>query len=139
MKASTLSVLLTGSNSIHMYAKKGRESCNLSVRFDKGDEAMICGFPQDWLIHNVNVDYYDYESPMGRDIELDFKDGEYPQFTTYISPDDEIDILRAAIRGIKRQAKDDMFKTHSTAEYRAECIAKLEKAIEALKLEAEVA
>lgn len=134
MKASTLSVLTNGSNSIHMWAKTGRHSMNVSVRFDQGVTATICGYPREAILWDYQVDQYDSESPTGREWMEEV--GELPlkeQF--YISEQDEIEICEAAIRGIQRQAKDKMFKNDATAEFRKECIEMLERKIGLLRNE----
>ena len=127
MRATTLSVLLDGSKSIMLGVKHEDEYVNLTLRFDKGEAALICGFPMEWGIHNITVDYYDHDSPMGLDFEHMHEEDR--PFKVYVSADDEIKILRAGIRGIERQAKDPMFRDSATTKFRQECIMKIRKAI----------
>jgi hypothetical protein len=63
IKAQTLSVILPDSNSVHCYLEIDGESCNVTLRFDCGDKATVCGYPMSWGVHDVNVDYYNPESP----------------------------------------------------------------------------
>jgi hypothetical protein len=141
--ADTLSVLTEGSTSIHCYLRIGAQqddmenSCNLSVRFDQGDAATICGYPQPWIVHDVPIDQFDSASIRGEEYMLDFLDlddlREQTPFTQYVSRETEIKLLNAVIKGIKRQAANDMFKDHASDQYRAECIGKLKLAIKRLK------
>ncbi len=125
MKASTLSVLLQGSKSVHVWAKTGRHSMNLSVRFDQGPAATICGYPQNAVIWDYQVEQFNSDSPTGREYLDDC--GELPKGQFYVSEEFEIEILKAVIRGIKRQATDPMFKDSATAEFREECIQDCER------------
>lgn len=133
MKAQTLSVLLDGSSSIHMYiAADAENTTNVSVRFDQGDAATICGFPQAWLMHDQKVDEYDPSSPIGAEYIEEYGYSAHDQFEAYVSAECEIEILKAAIAGIRRQARDPMFKDRVTKAYRDACIAKCKLKIEAL-------
>lgn len=136
----TMSVLLTNDKSVSCSIKIGKRIkndgsnyANLSVRFDQGPIATICGYPHAWLLHDQNVDYYDYDSPFGREVYLDFEDGAYEgRFSHYISPECEIEFLKGVLKGIQRQAKDPMFQDRCSREYRNKCISMIEAKIEEL-------
>lgn len=125
-----MSVLLTGSDSVSAYLRLGRQRedmenyANVRVRFDQGDAATVCGYPMAWGVWDVNVDYYDYDSPTYAEME------EKPEF--YVDEEIEIKLLKACIRGIRRQCKDPMFIDSCSAEYREHCILKIKKRIEQL-------
>lgn len=131
-QASTLSVLLEGSKSIHMWVKVGKETCNVSVRFDQGDAATICGYPQQWILHDYHIEEFNSDSMLGKeyveDIGYELEPGQ-----VYIDEAIEIKILEAAIRGIRKQAKDPMFKDHATKEFRLKCIEACKRKIKALE------
>ena len=103
IKASTMSVIMSDSTTVHCYLSVAGEDCNVTLRFDRGNKAVICGYPQTWDIHDVNVDLYDSESPTGADLyECDaIEDGR-----VYVSADDEAVILRKLKRSIEKQFND---------------------------------
>lgn len=68
IKASTLSVIHAGAPSVLCYVAIGEESANLTLRFDRGNRATLCGYPQAWDVHDVNIDAYDHDSPTGEEM-----------------------------------------------------------------------
>lgn len=101
IKASTLSVILEGSDSVHCYLQLEHTSCSLTLRFDQGDTAKLCGFPMDWGVHDCNVDYYNYDSPTYA--ELVQCDGVLDDGQPYISESDEKIILKQLKKSIENQ------------------------------------
>ena len=122
--ANTISVLFTGANSINCYVRLGRKRedltnyANVTVRFDRGAKAEVCGYPQSWGVYDCNVEYYNYDSPTFE--ELDGGDSEY-----YVDRETEVNILKGCMRGIIRQYSDPMFKDNCSGEYRQECLNKI--------------
>lgn len=101
IKASTISVIHTDSTTTCCYLDVNGETCNVTLRFDRGDTAEICGYPMDWGVHDVNVDYYNCESPTYAEIE----DSGMDMPETYISADIEKSILKKMRTSIVRQFK----------------------------------
>lgn len=131
IKATTLSVIMKDSETVHCYVRAHGEDCNLTLRFDRGAKAMLCGYPETWDIHDVNVDPYDSESPTGADLfECDaIRDGR-----TYISADDEREILKALKRSVARQFRDPMWAEYGVTKRRKEAILrKIQRAVDRLK------
>lgn len=110
IKASTLSVLLTNSTSVLCYVKIGRESCNLTLRFDRGEDAVLCGYPKQWAVHDFEEDQIPEE-------EL--------SFDVYVSAQTEKKILSKLLKSLEEQFLDPMFIDHCSNEYREIAIRKI--------------
>lgn len=123
IKAGALSLLLTSSKSISAYLQIGalREDManftNLTIRFDCGDCAKICGYPELWWLWDGDDDS-----------QIEYCDAEYT-----ITAKMEIKLLKKIKESIHKQSKDPMFISSCTEEYRAECLKKIDAAIEDIK------
>lgn len=135
IKASTLSVILKGSDSVHCYLEVNGESCNVSLRFDRGQRAIICGYPQDWYVHDVEVEQYNCESPVGREA---YECDALPSGAVYIDAVLEANILRKLKRCVSKQFMDPFWKDYSTpnARQKKSILAKIERAVQRLTKEA---
>lgn len=131
IKASTISVLLDGSPSVGCSVYVNGEHTNLTLRFDRGPKAQLCGYPMTWNIHDVPVDSYDSDSPTGADL---FEcDGIEDDGQPYISANDEATILGKLKNSLKRQFNDPMFLDHCPESQRLERIQQIDAAIKTLK------
>jgi hypothetical protein len=133
IKASTLSVILEGSTSVHCYLKIGGDSSNVTLRLDRGDEAIICGYPQHVAVFDTYLEQFNYDSGTCYSAfelqELDPKDFGYDY---YIGPEIEIEILNQLIKSLKKQFKNKMFLDSCSEVERNQALQKILKRIENL-------
>ena len=129
LKASTLSVIMRGATSVHCYLEVNGESCNVSLRFDKGPKAMICGYPQPWIIHDVGVDAYDFESPTGAEM---FEAEAIQDGVTYISAETETLILKKLKACVARQFRSKDWAESCPKREQIQILKKIERAIKAV-------
>lgn len=126
IKAQTLSVLLKDSNSVSIYLKIGKHDCNLTLRFDRGSAVQLCGYPMEWAIHDVAIDYYNSDSPTYAEMrDHDGVDGH----EVYISPEIEQTILRQLAKSLQNQFKDPMFKDYLNEVEKKTALNKISRAI----------
>jgi hypothetical protein len=134
IKASTISVILPDSESVSCYLDVNGESCNVTLRFDRGSEALICGYPQRWAIHNEDANPYGDSEVTYADLVL--ADGEELDgyHDLYISAETEIQILSKLKRSIERQFCDfSWMDCRPSIKRQLEILTKIHNAIEALK------
>jgi hypothetical protein len=130
IKASTMSVILSDSVSCSVFVEVAGESCNMTLRFDRGDKAQLCGYPETWDIHDVPVDPYDSESPTGSDL---FECDGISSDRTYISAETEKTILKKLLRSVYSQFSDCSWMDCSpTLERQAEILTKIQNTVEGL-------
>jgi hypothetical protein len=131
IQAHTLSVIMNDSTTVHCGVDVGNEYTNITLRFDRGPKAMICGYPQSWDIHDVNTDPYDSDSPTGADLyEADMVD----DGRVYISADTEIKILKKLKRSIEKQFNDcSWMDCELTLNFQLSILNKINRAIIALR------
>ena len=127
IKATVLSVIMRDSDSCTVGLTVGDEYTNLTLRFDRGSSAELCGYPMNWGVHNVNVDYYDSSSPTYA--ELVEADGELEDGQVYISAEDEEWILKCLLQSIKKQFKKGEWLKECPTRSQSKFIRKLETAI----------
>jgi hypothetical protein len=131
VKASTMSVISKDSTSVSCFLEVGGESANITLRFDRGEVAQICGYPMDWGIHDVNIDYYDSESPTFADLKE--ADG-LEEGTVYVSPETEVLILKKLKRSVERQFEDCSWMDHELSlEFQLSILNKINAAVERLE------
>lgn len=128
IRASTMSVVMRDSKSVSCYVKIGKQDCNLTLRFDRDGVAMLCGYPMSWGVYNVNVDYYDYESPTYEELEIG-EQLDAIEHDVYVSRTDEVKILKKLQKCLELQFNDPDWSDHNTDEFRLECILQVENAI----------
>jgi hypothetical protein len=92
VKAETLAVLTKPNGSITCSVKVGSEHINLTLRFDKGEEASLRGWPRDWAIHD------------------DDAEDEVEDAVVHVSKEMEIEILQQLKKSLMKQFRDPMFK-----------------------------
>lgn len=90
IRASILSVILKNESSALVYLKIGVESCNLTLRFDRGPIAELCGYPSHWTLWTDDIDNV-------------YSDGTK---TTQIEKKDECRIMRQLRRALVDQFSD---------------------------------
>lgn len=131
IKAQTLAVVQNENDSITCGLYVGEEYTNITLRFDRGNKAVICGYPQPWLVHDVPVESFNSESPTGK--ELYSADGVDDEQNVYISESDEEKILLQLKVSLEAQFNDDMFKDRLTKKQKQVVFKKMDNAIEALR------
>lgn len=134
IQATTLSMILSDSDSVHCYLKIGRESCNVTLRFDQGPSARVCGYPMSWGVYDVNVEYYNYESPTYEDLESEG----LLDVPVYVSRETEEKILIKLKKSIEEQFADPFWKDHSTPteQRKTEILEKIQHRLETIFEEA---
>jgi len=130
IKADTLSVILKGSSTVCCGVSIDGNYTNLTLRFDRGLKAQLCGYPQTWNIHDVPVDQYDSSSPTGADLqECDgIEDGGQP----YISAQTEAEILAKLKRSVAAQFRSKDWSKHCPKREQQTILRKIGRAIEKL-------
>ena len=129
--ASTLSVITKGSDTVHCWISVAGEDANITLRFDRGPRAMICGFPHDWVVHDVPDCIYASESPTGREM---YECDAIPEDSVYVSADTELELLRILKRCVARQFRDASWKNCCPTPARKQSILnKIQRKINALK------
>jgi hypothetical protein len=130
IKTSTLSVIMKSETSTHCYLELNGDSCNVTLRFDRGDTARICGYPQEWLLHD-QTDPYDHDSDTtGADL---FECDTIPEHVTqYVSKDLECSILQLLLKCVTKQFQDPSWSDSCDDATRQDVINKIENAIKAL-------
>lgn len=108
IKATTLSVILNDSKSVHCGLEVDGEYINITLRFDR-DKPMLCGFPLDWGLHD------DKEDEISR---ITYED----DFKVYISEYCEEKIIRQLKKCIERQFKSKDWKKRTTAKKKKEIL-----------------
>lgn len=130
IKATTSSVILSDSVSVHTSVSINGESCNLTLRFDRGDKAQLCGYPRTWDIHDVPVDPYDSESPTGADL---FECDGISSDRVYISAETDKIIFQKLLRSVYAQFSDCSWMDCSPSLKRqSEILTKIQNSIESL-------
>ena len=140
VKASTMSVLMAADKDggigssimvgvdVKNAGKSKGEYANLTLRFDRGEAAVLAGYPMEWGVYDVNVDYHDHDSPTYADV-LDSGE-DLPKGTkAYVSKETEIEIFKQLKKSLEKQFKDPMFKDHLGAKEQAQALKMMDAAI----------
>tara|TARA_Y100000034_G_C6910321_1_gene424398 strand:- start:18204 stop:18632 length:429 start_codon:yes stop_codon:yes gene_type:complete len=132
--ADTLSVLLSKSDSITCSVEIDEEYSNVSLRFDRGDSAEICGYPQEWVLWSDQVTegsgntYHDAEmDPTIESFEHEIED------FVYVSKETEKEIFRQLRKSLERQFEDPEFKDHISQKEKDLALEKIDSAINRIK------
>lgn len=129
VKAKTMSVILSDSMTTTVWVEVDGESCNLTLRFDRGNNAVLCGFPMSWNIHNVNVDYFDQDSPTAEECIEDGLELDGP----YISKEVEQMIFKKLLQAVYKQFSDcSWMDCCPTVTRKNQIMRKIQRAIERL-------
>lgn len=129
--ASTMSVILKDSDTVHCWISVAGEDANITLRFDRGPRAVICGYPQDWYVHDVENDPYNSESPTGREF---YECGAIPDGSVYVDAGTELELLRILKRCVSKQFKDPDWKDCCPTPARKKSILnKIQRTINSLK------
>ena len=130
IKSNTLSVFQIDSKSILCGVEVNGNYCNISLRFDQGNEATLCGYSQNWAVHDENIEYYNYDSPTFEECENEGI-GEFDR-EVYISRKIESKIFQQLKKQLKKQF-DSKEWTKIPKKRQNEVFKKIDKAIELLK------
>lgn len=133
VKAETLSVLKSPTDSITCYVELNEHSCNLTLRFDN-EIARIAGYPHSWKIFDETIDGSDstYENAEN-DASIESFVDEIEEIDMYVSRKTEKEILEQLKKSLKVQFEDEIFKDDLSAEQKEEVFLKMNKAIEKLQ------
>jgi len=140
IKATTISVLMgndkgLGSVGTHVSVRnKGgaEEGANLTLRFDQGDTATLCGIPRDWATWNEEInsepgEETSYEDWLGME-------GEFPaaisdNIAVYMSRGTEKEIFKQLKASLEHQFKDIQFKDKLPDDKKKLALSMMDKAI----------
>lgn len=129
VKAITLSVLLSPTDSITCGIYLDEEYCNVSLNLEQ-DVARLLGYDSKWAIYDENIEAYNSESPTFEEAE---EDGSIEMFEmdgrlAYVSRETEKEIFRQLAISLQAQFKDEMFKDRLTKAQQEESLSKIQQA-----------
>ena len=133
VSATTLSVLLSATDSITCYVELDGESCNLTLRFDS-DNARLAGYPDGWKTWDESIT--DGEELIYEDAEQDgsidsFVD-EIESIDAYVSRYTEKEIFNQLKKSLEKQFADEDLKDQLNAADKESVLEKLDTAIKNL-------
>jgi len=101
VKSLTLSVLMSENSSIICGLYINNEYCNVSLNFER-DQARILGYPMDWGVHDVNIDFFNSDSMTYQELAEVDKES-IANIPAYISKETEVEIFCQLKKSLKKQ------------------------------------
>ncbi len=134
IKANTLSVVMSPTDSVSCYVEIDESSCNLTLRLED-ESARLAGYPSLWRTWDEAIDG-DLEGKTYGEAEQDatiesFVD-EIEAMDAYVSRETEKEIFSQLRKSLEKQFEDEMFKDQLTQAQKEEVLAKIDLAIKNL-------